>query len=234
MILYKDVIQNTPEWRALRAGIPTASQGHRIVTPKGERSKAQEGYLFELLAERILGEPIEDDYQSWWMGRGKDLEADAIEYYSLQTDMDTEPCGFITTDDGIAGCSPDRLVGEDGLLEIKCVKPANHVAYLLQVGEAVKDHRTQIQMQLWVSERHYCDLLSYCPGFPEALYRIERDELFITQIRHAVEGFSVRLGELTERAIRNGWIQERKESMRDKTIVEILKESLRDMHRETA
>jgi len=65
------------------------------------------------------------------MERGTALEAEGVAYYELTTDLEAAPCGFALTDDGLAGASPDRLVGLDGLLEVKCPAAATHVGYLL-------------------------------------------------------------------------------------------------------
>src|SRR5262245_45091449 len=118
MIIH-DVVQGSTSWLQLRAGIPTASQFDQIITPSGKPSKSAERYMLTLLAERLMGHPITENV-SMWMKRGSEMEADAVAFYQLQTDSDTVPVGFITNDEGTIGASPDRLVGEEGLLEIKC------------------------------------------------------------------------------------------------------------------
>ena len=130
------VTQGTPEWLALRAGIPTASCFDQILTPKGKVSTQAERYMHQLLAERIMGHPVEQVVTSW-MDRGTQLEAEAVNYYEGIREVDTTRIGFLTNDAGTIGASPDRFVGEDGLLEIKVPKEHTHVAYLL--GSAVSD-----------------------------------------------------------------------------------------------
>jgi hypothetical protein len=179
--------QGSPEWHAARLGIPTASNFGRIVTPGGKPSSQAEAYMHRLVAERLVGLPM-DDESSQWMERGQITEAQAVAYYELHRGLDTEAVGFVTTDDGAAGCSPDRLVGADGELEIKCPSAPVHVGYLLEVEP--RKYWPQIQGQLWITGRKWCDFLSYCPGLPPALVRYERDEEFIKALSGAVVTFA--------------------------------------------
>lgn len=228
MKVYFDVIQNTPEWHALRAGIPTSSAFDRIVTPKGRASSQAEKYMFQLLAERLMGHPIEE-FSSHWQDRGSRMESDAVASYEFQRDLDTTKVGFITNDFGTIGASPDRLVNEDGLLEIKVPSEAVHISYLLRVGSAYEEYKVQVQGQLWIAERRWSDVLSFHPELPEALIRIERDEDFIEKLSLAVEAFSQQLEELTEMAVKRGWLNPKEP--REETLTEMLRASLREMNR---
>lgn len=187
-IIYKDVIQGTEAWAQLRCGVPTASNFHRIITPKGVPSKSAETYMFELIAERISGEPTVG-FTSHWMDRGSYLEQEAVDFYSFTTDLETEKVGFILNDARTAGASPDRLVGENGLLEIKVGKPSTHIGLLLQNGAAYEEHRIQTQGQLMIAEREFNDLLAYNPGLPPALCRVEREDRFIKMLDAALKTF---------------------------------------------
>jgi hypothetical protein len=183
--------QGSDEWLQARLGIPTASQFHRLLTPKTMRpSGSAEKYLYELLAEWALGFPLQE-LSTGFIERGSQMELDAVRYYELQRDLDTEAVGFCLTDDGIAGCSPDRLVGDRGLLEIKCPSAHVQVAYLL--GEPEGKHRCQVQGQLWVTGREWCDLLCYNPDLPPAVVRVERDEVFMAKLAEILEDFGERL-----------------------------------------
>lgn len=206
-IFHMNLVQGTPQWMMARLGIPTASQFHRIVTPKGSPSKSAEKYLFELLAERITGKPTVNIKTSW-MDRGHEMEQEAVDYYEFQKDCETVPVGFVTNSAGTIGASPDRLVGDNGLLEIKVPSPAVHVGYLLRSGEAYDDHGTQVQGQIDTSKRDWSDLLSYSPGMPHALIRVERDEPFIRSMRGHIEAFSTALEAHTKTAIERGWMKE--------------------------
>ena len=115
--------QGSAQWIAARLGLPTASQFSRILTPRTLKPSASaERYLWELLAERIIGQPA-NDASTKFMERGKAMEAQAVAFYELQRGVDTRRVGFVTRDDGLVGCSPDRFVGDDGLLEISARRP---------------------------------------------------------------------------------------------------------------
>jgi len=206
-VIVHAVTQGSAEWGALRAGIPTSSEFHRILTPTGKASTSAEGYLHGLLAERMLGRPLQE-HITLWMQRGTALEADAVQYYELQADCDTERVGFLTTDDGRIGASPDRLVGAEGLLEIKVPREAVHVGYLLKKPVSM-EYYPQIQGQLWVSGRAWVDVLSFHPELPPALIRVERDEPYIAQLAAAVTTFSDYLERTAAELEERGWIKPR-------------------------
>jgi hypothetical protein len=229
MKLY-DCIQGTPEWTHLRAGIPTASQFDRIVTPKGKISTQAEKYMYELLAERMMGHPV-TEYMSRWMDRGSQTEAEAVAFYSFTRDQETVKVGFITNDEGTIGASPDRLVGEKGLLEIKVPKEAVHVSYMMQSGGAYDEYKVQTQGQLWIAERDWNDLLSYHPELPEAIIRIERDEPFIQILSTAVETFSLELERQYQLCVERGWVSQPKPQP-EMSASDAMKDILRELKRE--
>src|SRR6266446_4401434 len=105
MIIH-DCVQGTSEWLELRAGIPTASAFDMILTPGGKPSKSAERYLYTLLAERLMGHPIQE-HVSMWMKRGSQEEKRAVAFYELLQDSNTIPIGFVTNDEGTMGASPD-------------------------------------------------------------------------------------------------------------------------------
>ena len=198
------VTQGTPEWLLLRAGIPTASCFDQIITPKGKVSTQAERYMHTLLAERIMRHPVVE-FVSGWMDRGSQLEAEAVAYYEGIRELDTTRIGFLTNDAGTIGASPDRFVGDDGLLEIKVPKEHTHVSYLL--GKAVSDvYYPQVQGQLWVSGRKWVDSMSYHPEMPPALVRTQRDDAYIAALSAGVEAFSVELERMSESLRERGWI----------------------------
>jgi len=183
-----DCEQGGAEWFAARLGIPTASQFSRIITPKTMKlSDSSVGYMHELIAEQLLGQAMDDGSSIGFMQRGELLERKAVEFYELQRDVETEKIGFVLRDNRRVGCSPDRLVGADGLLEIKCPKASNHIGYLLD-AEGI-GYRAQVQGQLWITGRTWVDTLSFNPDLPPALVRVYRDEKFITQLAQAVDQF---------------------------------------------
>lgn len=188
---FYDVKQGTAEWLRVRAGIPTASSFDKLLTPGGEVSKQAKDYQLSLLAERMMGRPLVE-HVSFWMERGSQMEAEAVAYYHFQRDVHTTPVGFITNDAGTIGASPDRLVGDDGLLEIKCPAPHTHVGYLLRKPVDAK-YWPQIQGQLWICERQWVDIESYHPELPEVIIRVERDEKYIEKLSKVVTAFSEEL-----------------------------------------
>ena len=200
-----DCEPGSAEWLQLRLGKPTASQAHRIITPTGKPSGSWDGYLHELIAERLLGTSIGPDATDF-MQRGSLLEAEAVKFYEFTADVDTVPGGFVTTDNGKAGCSPDRLVLADGApvrgVEVKCPKASTHVGYMLTHGAVAKEHGLQVQFSLWVTGLETWDLLSYNPELPEALMRITRNEPLIKLIESSTRSFCDELDELHERALK--------------------------------
>jgi len=183
--------QGTPEWQIARLGIPTASQFHQIITPKTRKPSASAaGYLYELLAEYFLGEPL-DGASSGFMERGREMEEEAALWYELRQDVELTPVGLCLRDDKKVAASPDRLVGEDGLLEIKCLSAKLHVAALL--GDPLEEYAIQMQGQLLVTERKWVDRLFYNPALPSMVTHQERDEGLIGVLGEEVDGFVARL-----------------------------------------
>lgn len=193
-----DAAQGSPEWLAARCGIPTASQFGRIISPKTLKPSEQaSGYLHALLVERLFG-VLGESEGSGFMERGSVLEQAAVDFYELQRGVDTQQVGFMLRDDGRVGGSPDRLVGDNGGLEIKCPSAAVHVGYLLD--GIVAKYMPQVQGCMWLSGRAWWDLCSFHPELPPALVRVERDEEFIAALATAVEKFLERL-DLAQRAL---------------------------------
>src|ERR1051326_7063323 len=97
---------------------------------------------------------------------------------------------------GRMGASPDRLVGDDGQLELKCPSPETHVRYLLFPQKGVDaEYRVQVQGQLYVTKRAWCDVVSYHPDLPSVIVRVERDEEYIALLAEALTTFCAQLAE---------------------------------------
>jgi hypothetical protein len=201
-----DVEQGSVEWVRARIGIATASRFDQIITAvKMEFSKSSEKYALQLIAEQILGAPM-DGASSGFMMRGSTMEQDAVAAYELQHDADTEPGGFVLRNDRRVGCSPDRFVGDDGLLEIKCPAAETHLAYLLDAQGI--GYKAQVQGQLWVCEREWIDTLSYHPVMPSALVRQGRDEKFITALDAAVSRFLAMVDDFKAKLQKHGLFED--------------------------
>lgn len=188
-----DCDQNSPEWLACRLGIPTASRFKDILA-KGE-GKMRSKYLRELAGEIITGLPTEN-YSNAYMERGHAVEPEARSLYAFMRDCDPQPVGFVRN--GRAGCSPDSLIGETGLLEIKSKAPHLWIE-CMERGAFPPEHVAQVQGQLWVTEREWCDLAIWFPGMPLQVYRVQRDEAYIGKLRQAVAAFCEELDELVAR-----------------------------------
>jgi len=183
--------QGTPEWFSARVGIPTASRFSDILA-KGE-GKTRGRYLRDLAAEIIRGTPEEETYTNAHMERGKAQEDEARRLYAFMADADPVQVGFIR--DGRKGCSPDSLIGDDGGLEIKTA--LGHIQIeRLQRGTLPSEHVAQVQGSLWVAGRQWWDFVSYSPGLPPLITRVERDEPYIATLAKAVDAFNEELDAL--------------------------------------
>lgn len=184
-----DVAQGSGQWHALRLGIPTASNFHRIITPAQlKRSSQARGYAFQLVAEKLLNESSQSLADTEWMERGREMEPQAIQQYELTKDVDTYLVGFCTTDDGRVGASPDRLIaGKAAGVEVKCPSPHVHLSYLIDGPGA--DYRMQKQGQIYVCEFDYTDFYSFHPALPPADLREDRDEKVIAALKDGLDWF---------------------------------------------
>lgn len=190
--------QGTAEWHAARCGIPTASNFDKIVTSKGEPSKSAQKYLYKLAGERVVGK-AEETYKNAAMERGIEMEAEARALYEMLNDKTVNQAGICYKDElKLFSCSPDGLVGEDGLIEIKCPEIHTHVEYLLQ-DKLPTEYVQQVQGQLFVTGRQWCDFMSYYPGLKPLVVRVKRDEAFIKALVVELEVFCKNLDEVTEK-----------------------------------
>lgn len=180
--------QGSAEWVRLRLGIPTSSMFDQIITPKTMKLSSQAaGYMNILIAEWITGEQVEQ-FENDWTRHGTEYEAEAMAAYEFTSGQDVRQVGFVTSDDGMVGASPDGMVGDNALVELKCPKANNHVGYMIQ-SDVNEKYKTQLQGQLWVCEREYVDIQSYCPGLPTVVIRETRDEKYIALLSAAVRAF---------------------------------------------
>jgi putative phage-type endonuclease len=178
-----DIQQGTDEWLAVRRGVITASTIGKLLTPTGKAAKSDSSrtQLLQLLAERLTGES-EASYYNDDMARGHLLEPLARDLYASSYEP-VQECGFVTMDFGgtTIGYSPDGLVGDDGLIEIKAPRPKGHLRSLLS-GEVPTEYLPQVMTGLAVTGRKWCDYISYAPGLPLFVQRCPRDEAMIAQL----------------------------------------------------
>lgn len=193
-----EVAQSTPEWFAARCGVPTASAFDQIIDTSGKPSKSREKYLYKLAGERVTGK-VEETYQNAAMQRGKELEAEARQFYELTNGVTVDQVGFCVTEGKtVYGASPDGFVGKDGLLEIKCPLIYTHVGYLL-AGEFPTAYFQQTQGQLLVTGRKWLDFCSYFPGLKPLVIRITPDPKFQAIMASALETFCTDLDAVVEK-----------------------------------
>lgn len=182
--------QYSPSWWEARRGIPTASNFDKICTPATGKLSAQHvGLIHQLIAEKISFNPnmLTDGPMTAAMRNGSECEPEARRWYEYNTGQKVEQVGLCLTDDGRWGCSPDALVGEDGLLELKCPSPKTHVGYLLG-AELPTEYKCQVYGQLLVTGRKWVDFVSYCPGFDAFIIRVEPGEFTVT-LHNVLEQF---------------------------------------------
>jgi len=142
--------------------------------------------MYKMAGEILTGEPM-DSFSNAHTERGHEMEPEARRYYAFQQDADPQLVGFIRNTS--AGASPDSLVGNNGLLEIKTKLP--HILLdVIERGEFPAEHKAQCQGQLWVAEREWIDLVCYWPKMPCHIVRAYRDEYYIKQIAAAVGKFN--------------------------------------------
>lgn len=158
--------QGSVEWYRHRIGIPTSSQFHKIVTPvNGKISEQRHAYRHRLIAERLLRESMEQILNVEWVEHGKQLEPHAVSHFEFLYQVHLEPVGFVTTDDGQFGCSPDRLIADQPkAVEIKCPAPWTQIGYLLEGPGA--DYKPQVQGQMLVGGFEEVFFYSYHDRMP--------------------------------------------------------------------
>jgi hypothetical protein len=184
-----DCEQNSPEWVSCRCGIPTASEfGTLLMKGKDGKSesKTRRTYLLRVAGERITGQ-VAESYTNPHMERGHIMEAEARDLYAFTYHADLKAVGFMRR--GRAGASPDRLVDDNGLLEVKTKLPHLQLECLL-ADRCPPEHYDQVQGQLMISGREWCDLISYWPRMPLFRVRVYRDEPHIKKLVAAVEQFN--------------------------------------------
>ena len=188
-----DIDQRTPEWFAVRCGKVTASRVNDLMAKtKTGYAASRDNYMAQLVCERITGKPAES-YSNASMQWGTEQEPFARAAYEAHTGVIVEETGFHShpTIDA-AGASPDGLVGEDGLVEIKCPNTATHIETLLDEFIPIK-YFSQMQMQMVCTGREWCDFVSFDPRMPEGaqlfVQRVYRDENFVIKMEEEIRKF---------------------------------------------
>lgn len=201
-----DVEQGSTEWFEARNGLPTASRFADIMSDSDEK-KMRTRYMRELAGEILSGIPAES-YENAAMRRGRKMEELAAEQYA-RLRFDVEKVGFVKNAGllryATVGASPDRMIGDDGVLEIKSVAPHLLIPILEAGARGLPlEHRAQVQGTLWVTERKWACLKLYWPGMPKCEFNLERDDVYIKEIADATERFCFELRDLVDRLKKMG------------------------------
>lgn len=179
--------QGSPEWLAARAGKLTASRfADLMAKTKAGPSTSRKNLITQLAVERITGTASES-YSNEAMRRGTELEPVAREAYEAHTLSPVTQIGFALHDVmDYVGASVDGMVGGNGLVEIKCPSAQGKHADALRFGAHADEYRWQIQGQMWIANREWCDVVSFDPRFPDGLQiavkRIARDDAAIAEL----------------------------------------------------
>ena len=191
---YINVEQGSDEWKQARLGHVTASNMAEVMS-KGKGTGEAVGrykYKVRLVAERLTmtaGESYTNAAMQW----GIEQEQFACIAYEAQKETFVDKIGFVLHPEiKWLGVSPDRIVGQDGLIEVKCPNTTTHLDYLFD-NKVPAEYYKQIQCQLWVTGRQWCDFVSYDPRLPKRnqllIVRTERDEKLIAEMKTETEKF---------------------------------------------
>jgi putative phage-type endonuclease len=193
--------QRSPEWFEARLGKATASKFNDIMAKtRSGYSASRKNYAAELVTERLTGTK-DESFTSAAMQWGIDNEPVARLQYSLASGNDVEETGFWLHDELEAGASPDGFIDDDGLLEIKCPNTATHIDTLIK-RKLPYQYQAQVQGQMWVTGRKWCDFVSFDPRLPEnaqmIIVRVKRDDIYIAELETEIKDFMEEVRDLVE------------------------------------
>ena len=194
--LFYDIAQGSPEWIEIRRGIPTASSFQCLMAKSVDR-KGRATYLRRLAAELITGE-VGEGFTSGPLERGKEMEPEARAAYALLTDAEPRLVGFARDMALGAGASPDALLGDDGLLELKTQRADLLIETILK-DEFPSEHYAQVQGGLLVTGRKWADICVYWPKLPLFIKRTFRHEPYLAELQKAIAEFRTDLDAMVKR-----------------------------------
>lgn len=193
MKIHDEIEQGSVEWQWLRAGKITASEVDALVTPLGKvrDSEGVDSYLAKKVCELWTGAPL-PTLQVFDMLQGELLEDRAKPAFTIHTGIEARNVGFIETDDGRCGCSPDLLIDDWSGVEIKAPRIDTHANYLLS-GKLPKAYAAQVQMSMFVTGFRTWHFFSFNRQLPPLHLVIDRDEKFQAALETAISNFSQQL-----------------------------------------
>ena len=187
-IIVTDFEQGSDEWMQARVGSPGASSISKIITSTGTISKQRDDYLYQLAGEKVAGK-AEEGYKNQAMINGNEREDGNRKLFEMLYNCEVKQCGIVYKDDRkLFHCSPDGLVGDNELLEIKSPQIGTQ-ARLLCERKIKPEYWLQCQMQMFVCERHTVHFMSAYEGLPPFIQPIECDLKFIAKLATALEDF---------------------------------------------
>lgn len=196
-----DCVQRDADWLQEHLGRVTSARiddAVAVLSRKEGESKARYRLRMDLVSEMLTGR-VAENYVSYWMERGIELEPDARAEYEFQSGLITDVVGFVIHPANPRfGASPDCLVIDDGLAEFKCPKNTTHLGYI-DTEVIPEEYQKQMQWQMACTERSWCDFVSYCPDMPDNIRlfvkRLTRDEVEIAKLEAGAEKFLAEVDE---------------------------------------
>lgn len=197
MTILIEAPQGSDEWLSARAGVITASRfadARSKLSRAGKTGKAGDPsaeaikYAWQVALERIAGEPVSQAFETFAMRRGSELEPEARMAYETHTGLLASEQGLLLSDDRVFGYSADGLVGDDGLIEIKCPSNCQKIGDIWRNPEgATAEYIDQIMGGMLITGRKWCDFIMYCPwlepvGKELFVRRVDRDDEYIAAL----------------------------------------------------
>lgn len=184
-----DIEQQTDAWFEAKLGKFSGSDFHIMLG----NSQAKKDFMWEKFSEIKYQDSDKEDFSTYYMERGKVLEHEARRMYNVTKEIVVKEVGLVEDDGEFAGyavCSPDGLVGDDGIIEIKCLSAKFHEQYTNPISDKYEyikpEYRTQVQYNLLITDRKWCDFVYYHPRAGIHVIHIERDEEYIEKIKTAL------------------------------------------------
>lgn len=198
--------QGSAEWLKARAGHCTASRFADVLARiKTGEAADRRNYRWQLVTERLTGQPCESGFKSAAMQWGTETEPLARLAYENLTGEPVETVGFLLHPslDWVGG-SPDGLLGKDGMVEFKCPEPMTHLEWM-EAGVCPSKHTAQVQGGMWIAGREWADFVSFDPRFPAHMQlfvvRVHRDDTYIANLEREVIRFLKEVDEMHDRLL---------------------------------
>ena len=199
MHIIEDIEQGSEEWLKMRLGVVTGSKFKDVMA--GGQGKTRKAYMYQLAAEILTGEQ-QETFSNQYMEWGTQTEPQARAMYELRNECDVKEVAFIKQNpEARIGVSPDGLVGDYGLVEFKCPKTTTQIETFIS-GKMPSSHKAQVQGQIMISGREWCDFVSFDPRINgDASWfcvRVERDQKYCNEMYSSILSFIDELDELVK------------------------------------